>query len=190
MPLTEQKIYKRAGKRQFYDDFCKYAKAPPFRRTVAASIDLALAAISSAYGFLRSGSYFFGLLVLVYLLIRDSGGRSIGKRLMGLVVVHYRTFVPCTLNQSIIRNCLYAAVCPALLIIGLASIGVAGVIFSFGFLLLALSRVSLLFFIGYDSDTGRTIPDSWAETHVLTPSEIATIFKIRSELDESASSSR
>ena len=186
MPVTDDQVYKQAAKRQFYDDFRKYAKAPPFRRSVAALIDFALLGVPAVYGFLATRSYIVGIPFVVYLLVRDRVllGRSIGKAAMGLVVVHNETFAPCTLRQSLIRNSLYATVCPALLLIGVAAMGIGAMFLSLILIILAFTRsgFSPLFFIGYDADSGRTIPDSWAETHVLTPKEIATIIKLRDEL--------
>lgn len=188
MPLSDDPVYKRAAKRQFYEDYRKYAKAPSFRRSTAALIDISLCGIPAVYGFLWYGSYFVVLPLVVYLLIRDRVllGRSIGKKAMGLVVVHKESLAPCTLRQSIIRNSLYATACPALLLVGVAAMGVGGMFLSLGLIFLAFtqSHFSPLFFIGYNPDDGRTIPDSWAETHVLTPKEIATIIKLRNELGE------
>jgi hypothetical protein len=183
---ADAELYRRAAKRQNYEDFCKYAKAPPMRRSIAAAIDMALGIAPSAYVFSITGNPVSFLLLILYMLVRDSGGRSIGKRLSGLVVVHPETFSPCTLNQSLIRNSLYAVICPLFLAIGLVSAGLAGLIFAVAFFLSALSRVNVLFFLGYDQDTGRTIPDSWAQTHVLTPKEIGIILKMKRELETPA----
>jgi hypothetical protein len=186
MPEMDDQVYKRAAKQQFYEDFRKYAKAPPFRRSVAALIDFSLLGIPAVYGFLWTHSYFIGSPFVLYLLVRDRVllGRSLGKAATGLVVVHKETFAPCTLQQSLICNSLYATVCPALLLIGVAAMGIGAMFLSLVLVILAFtnSGFSPLFFIGYDPNDGRTIPDSWAETHVLTPKEIATIIKLRDEL--------
>src|SRR6187399_2104568 len=118
MRITDDPVYARAIKRQQYEDFRKYSKAPAFRRTIAALIDLALGGAPAIYGFLKSESYAFAIPFLAYLLVRDRLllGRSIGKAVVGLVVVHPDTFAPCTLRQSLIRNSLYATVGPTLLL--------------------------------------------------------------------------
>ena len=187
MPVTDDPVYKRAAKRQFYEDYRKYAKAPALRRSVAALLDSSLFGVPAVYGFLATRSYLVGVPFVLYLLVRDRVllGRSIGKAAMGLVVVHKETFAPCTLRQSLIRNSLYATACPALLLIGVAAMGVGAMFVSLALMVLAFTRsgFSPLFFIGYDPDNGRTIPDSWAETHVLTPKEIAMIIKLRNELE-------
>lgn len=183
MTLHDDPVYTRAAKRQSYEDFRKYAKAPPFRRALAALIDFALFGAPAVFGFFWTGSYLVAIPFILYLLFRDSlmCGRSMGKAITGLIVVHYETFAPCTVKQSLIRNCLYASVCPILLLIGVAAMGVGAILLSLALIVLAFTRTgfSPLFFIGYDPDTGRTIPDSWAGTHVLTPNEISTILRLR-----------
>lgn len=185
MRIAEDPVYARAIKRQQYEDFRKYSKAPPFRRTIAALIDLVLGGVPAIYGFIKTESYAFAIPLLAYLLVRDRvlRGRSIGKAVLGLVVVHPETFAPCTLCQSLIRNSLYATVGPTLLLVLLTTFGIGAMFLPVGLLLFAFSRVSPLLLIGYDSENGRTAPDTWAKTHVLTPKEIATIIKLRNEAE-------
>jgi hypothetical protein len=63
-------------------------------------------------------------------------------------------------------------------------------IFLFFWIRIAITLIVVLFCwflsVGYNRDDGTTIPDSWAETHVLTPTEVAAIFKFRKELEEPA----
>jgi hypothetical protein len=190
MPDSDDQVYKRAAKRQFYEDFRKYAKAPSFRRSVAALVDIGLFGVPAVYGFLWTGSYLVAIPNILYLLVRDClfQGRSIGKAAVGLVVVHKDTFAPCTCRQSVIRNSLYATLCPALLLVGVAAMGIGAMFLSLALIILAFTRsgFSPLFFIGYDPENGRTIPDSWAETHVLTPKEIAMIIQLKTELEQLA----
>jgi uncharacterized RDD family membrane protein YckC len=52
-------------------------------------------------------TYVLGLLyAFVYLLLADgvAAGQSLGKRLLGVVVVDVRTQKPCSLEQSLLRN--------------------------------------------------------------------------------------
>ncbi len=132
MPVTDDQVYKRAAKRQFYEDFRKYAKAPAIRRSIAALIDISLFGVPAVYGFLWTGSYLVALPNVLYLLVRDCAfqGRSIGKAAMGLIVVHKETFAPCTFRQSLIRNSLYATACPALLLVGVAAMGIGAMLLS------------------------------------------------------------
>ena len=185
MALIDDSFHKRASNQQAYEDYLRYSKAPPFRRSVAAVVDLSLLGVPAIYGFLWTGSYLVAVPMVFYLLVRDClfRGRSVGKASVGLVTVHKDTFAPCTLRQSLIRNGLYAIVCPAMLLPCALALGTGVLIAYAGLLVFALLRVrfSPLSLIGYDSDDGRTIPDSWAETYVLTPEEIATITKLRNQ---------
>lgn len=45
-------------------------------------------------------------------------------------------------------------------------------------------RITSIMLVGYDPDNGRTIPDSWAQTHVLLPADIVKILRLRGELEE------
>jgi hypothetical protein len=87
------------------------------------------------------------------------------------------------MRQSVIRNSIYAAIWPLFLLIGLFSIASAGAIFAAAYLLSLLAKVNGVSFFGYDPDNGRTIPDSWAETHVLPPSEIAAMLRMKRDLE-------
>ncbi len=186
MKSEDDLLYKRAARQQDYEHFRSHAKAPPFRRTAAAVIDLAIVGAPALYGFKHTGDYLFALFMVAYFLLRDwlFGGRSFGKWLTGLLVVHHLTFRPCTLRQSVIRNSLYAVFGPIFAFAGLATMGLGGLLLSCGVFLIALTRVNLLFSIGYDDRDGRTIPDSWAETHVLTPGEILAMTRMKAALDE------
>lgn len=96
-----------------------YLKANLVRRFLAATIDLALCfsvyplflVIDSAYVFIGSG---------VYALFRDSffSGKSVGKVLMGLMVVSITDNRPCTPLRSVLRN--MPLVIPGLNVIGIA----------------------------------------------------------------------
>lgn len=54
------------------------------------------------------------LFSLAYYFLADGlpGGRSIGKRMLGMTVVHAETGLPCTMGQSFVRNVLLAVLGP------------------------------------------------------------------------------
>jgi hypothetical protein len=83
-----------------------YPKVEMARRAAAAMIDGALVVIC-LIGFRMQGSPLFFLLGGVYLLLRDAlfvPGQSVGKFLLGLVVIDLRNGRPCTRAGSVKRN--------------------------------------------------------------------------------------
>jgi hypothetical protein len=84
-----------------------YPKADIARRMNAALIDLSLA-VAAALAYQRVGSVWILVAGAVYLLFRDSvGGRSVGKLLLGLVVVNIATGAPATFRESMKRNLIF-----------------------------------------------------------------------------------
>jgi uncharacterized RDD family membrane protein YckC len=83
-----------------------YAKADIRKRLTAASIDgLLVVTLGVLYGIV--GSLLYLALGAGYLLLRDAiGGQSIGKILLGLVVIDLQTGRISSLSGSIKRNCL------------------------------------------------------------------------------------
>jgi hypothetical protein len=81
-----------------------YAKANLRGRVAGAAID-SLVAMTFWVGYWNLGSLPFGVAALLYLLLRDAiGGQSIGKFLVGQVVVYVDTGDRCRLGGSIMRN--------------------------------------------------------------------------------------
>jgi hypothetical protein len=125
-------------------------KANVLNRFIAKFIDLlvvmALSQVLPPVGYLAA---------LTYLLIKDgfSGGRSIGKRLIGLHVIIRERSAPCTFRESVIRNF------PLAVAFLLAFIPLAGKI-----LLLAILGLEALLVIG--NEQGFRIGDELARTRV------------------------
>jgi hypothetical protein len=81
-----------------------YAKANPRRRVWAATVD-SLIVTTCWLAYWNGGSVPFAIAALLYLLLRDSiGGQSIGKLLVGQVVVYVETGQRCRVEGSIKRN--------------------------------------------------------------------------------------
>ncbi len=81
-----------------------YPKADVRKRLFAATID-GLVLATSLILYLRSDALLFFVGGAAYLLLRDSvRGQSVGKFLLGLVVVSLETGRPCTLSGSARRN--------------------------------------------------------------------------------------
>jgi len=84
-----------------------YAKADLGRRVTAAIIDLFICAFWS-YWSLGLNKYYF-IAGMIYLLLKDClfSGRSVGKLVVGLMVIDVRNGKPCTLKQSMLRNMIF-----------------------------------------------------------------------------------
>ena len=80
-----------------------YGKADLARRLSAAVID-GMVVTSAGIAYRSSGLLIFAIAGAFYLLLRDIGGRSIGKFCVGLVVVEVLTGRPCGRGASIARN--------------------------------------------------------------------------------------
>ncbi len=84
-----------------------YPKAEIARRMNAALIDVSLA-VTAVLVYQRLDSLWILAAGAGYLLFRDAvGGRSIGKLLLGLVVVNIATGAPATFRESIKRNLIF-----------------------------------------------------------------------------------
>jgi len=81
-----------------------YAKVDVWKRLLAAWVD-GLPAIAAWFLYSRTGSL-WGAVAVLYLLLRDSiGGQSLGKLMVGLVVVNVQTGQLCTWKESVVfRN--------------------------------------------------------------------------------------
>ena len=84
-----------------------YAKADLKRRVFAAGVDSSLCAMS-AYFHVNSGSLWFVVAGVAYLVFRDAlMGRSVGKFSAGLTVISLEAGLPCTFAGSVLRNVLF-----------------------------------------------------------------------------------
>jgi uncharacterized RDD family membrane protein YckC len=107
-------------------------KAGLLPRTIALAIDWIIAAPFGLIGLIPIIGQFFSICFLIpYWLLRDIGGASIGKRLLGLRVVDYNGQVP-MLGSRIKRNLIFALPVIALLlpVIGFFGAAVAFLIVS------------------------------------------------------------
>jgi hypothetical protein len=81
-----------------------YAKVDVWKRLLAASVD-GMPVIAAWFLYRGTGSLLGAAGAVVYLLLRDAiGGQSLGKLLVGLVVVNVRTGQFCTWKDSALRN--------------------------------------------------------------------------------------
>src|SRR5687767_9698486 len=81
-----------------------YAKVDVWKRLLAASLD-GMPAIAAWFLYRRTDSLWGAALAVVYLLLRDGiGGQSLGKLVVGLVVVNVRTGRFCSWKDSVLRN--------------------------------------------------------------------------------------
>jgi hypothetical protein len=81
-----------------------YAKVDVRKRLLAASID-GMPAIAAWVLYIRTESPLGAVVAVLYLLLRDGiGGQSLGKLLVGLVVVNVQTGRLCTWKESALRN--------------------------------------------------------------------------------------
>jgi uncharacterized RDD family membrane protein YckC len=81
-----------------------YAKVDVRKRLLAASVD-GMSVIAAWFLYRNTGSLLGAAGAVVYLLLRDGiGGQSLGKLLVGLVVVNVRTGQFCTWKDSALRN--------------------------------------------------------------------------------------
>jgi len=84
-----------------------YPKADVKRRLLAGSVDGSLL-VTSLYFYQNSGSAWFVVAGAAYVTLRDAmQGRSVGKFLVGLVVISLETGRPCTLVGSVRRNLVF-----------------------------------------------------------------------------------
>jgi uncharacterized RDD family membrane protein YckC len=86
-----------------------YAKADVIRRIAAAAIDAGLV-VSCVAGFRSQGSLLFLVAAFLYLLLRDAvfvSGQSVGKFVMGLLVVSLDTGRPCSRADAVKRNLIF-----------------------------------------------------------------------------------
>jgi uncharacterized RDD family membrane protein YckC len=81
-----------------------YAKVDVRKRLVAAFLDV-VPAIAAWFLYRNSGAVWGAAVATIYLLLRDGiGGQSLGKLVVGLVVVNVRTGRLCTWKDSALRN--------------------------------------------------------------------------------------
>ena len=84
-----------------------YAKADVNRRLIAVGVDSSFVAVA-AYFYWNSGFWPYLAPGVAYLIFRDGvHGQSIGKFLMGLMVISLETGRPATFSSSVRRNLLF-----------------------------------------------------------------------------------
>lgn len=139
----------------------RIANAKILDRVIAKTVDFII--IAALLETIPKVGYFAGL---TYLLIGDGlfGGRSVGKKLIGLKVIYYNgnIITPCTFKESIIRNFPFAAGYIAFGI--LRRIPLIGGIISFIVIIVTLLFEGLIM-IG--SEKGSRFGDELAKTQVV-----------------------
>jgi uncharacterized RDD family membrane protein YckC len=81
-----------------------YVKVDIRKRLLAAFVD-GVPAVAAWFLYRNSGALWGAAVATIYLLLRDGmGGQSLGKLLVGLVVVNVRTGQLCTWKDSVLRN--------------------------------------------------------------------------------------
>lgn len=81
-----------------------YVKVDVSKRLIAASFD-GMPAVAAWFLYVRTESLWGAAAAVLYLLLRDGiGGQSLGKLLVGLVVVNVGTGRLCTWKESALRN--------------------------------------------------------------------------------------
>jgi RDD family len=81
-----------------------YAKVDVWKRLLAASLD-GMPAIAAWFLYRSTDSLWGAAVAVIYLLLRDGiGGQSLGKLLVGLLVINVQTGRLCTWKESALRN--------------------------------------------------------------------------------------
>ena len=81
-----------------------YPKANLRKRIIAAAID-GLFVMSCGMAYWHTGSIPYAVIAALYLVLRDAfGGRSIGRFIVGQVVIHVETGQRCGISGSLARN--------------------------------------------------------------------------------------
>jgi uncharacterized RDD family membrane protein YckC len=135
--------------------FVAVHRVSPFDRIAAKSVDLLIAAALFSLG--NALSYALGvLLCLVYLLLQDGFGPSVGKRLLGLRVLQDANDSLCSATQSALRNV------PVVLGVLFGAIPAFWVFY----VLIFLPLIALELFFVLRLDSGARLGDVLAETYV------------------------
>jgi len=186
----EDRLWKRAQLLQDYQAIREYAKAPNWRRAIAGVIDLGLATFWFTFTMPEALTWFPFIACVAYMLFRDClmTGAGPGKYIAGLKVYDHTTLKLATRKQMLIRGIVYSTICLALTV-ALTFFAVAAIlIVPLGLLgiIAVLSRSHFLAGLGYDPEDGRTIPDDWANTHVLPLSELKLIRDYEAKIKNAA----
>lgn len=137
----------------------EYVKTGFLHRVIARSIDLII--VGALLEMVPKAGFFAGIL---YLLIADGlfGGRSLGKKLIGLKVIIVESGKACGYKESILRNFIFAI---GLLFFGLLrQIPLLGWVFS---ILVPLALLSIEGLILLGSENGKRFGDEIAKTRVI-----------------------
>lgn len=84
-----------------------YNKANEFKRLFASFIDIFLCSLFCYPAV--DGDFYFLIFGASYLLFKDAiwEGRSLGKALLGLLVIRLKDGKPCNVSQSVLRNAIF-----------------------------------------------------------------------------------
>ena len=137
----------------------EYIKAEILSRVSARTIDLII--VAAFLELVPRAGFFAGI---TYLLIADGlfGGRSIGKKLIGIKVVLIESGKACGYKESIFRNFIFA--------IGLLLCGILNDIPLLGGVFIIFVPVLILLFEGLillGSENGMRVGDEFAKTRVI-----------------------
>ncbi len=130
-----------------------YNKAHQFKRLLASLIDIFLCLLI-CYPVIY-GDFYFLIFGASYLLFKDAiwEGRSLGKALMGLLVISLKDGKPCNVSQSVLRNAIF--IFPGINIVG----------FVFELMLV------------FKDDKGIRLGDKFARTQVVEGKEVPELVK-------------
>jgi len=186
----EELTDKRFRLKQDYLTLRSLTKASSLRRGLAGAVDLYIGLV-----FIISNPDFLPMWVQyaflgVYFVFRDFlfKNASLGKIIFGLRPYDYESLNPALTKQIMIRGVIYSTTC-VLLCLGslIFAIAAAVIIFlPFGIfgLFLLYSNVDLLSGLGYSHEDGRTIPDDWAGTHILSQQDVDMVRVYEDKLDK------
>jgi hypothetical protein len=137
----------------------EYIKTDILSRVSARSVDLII--VAALLELVPRAGFFAGI---IYLLIADGlfGGRSIGKKLIGIKVVLIDSGKACGYKESIFRNLIFA--------IGLLLCGLLNEVPLLGGMFIIIVPVLILLFEGLillGSENGMRVGDELAKTHVI-----------------------
>lgn len=137
----------------------EYIKTEILSRVSARTIDLII--VAAFLELVPRAGFFAGI---TYLLIADGlfGGRSIGKKLIGIKVVLIESGKACGYKESIFRNFIFA--------IGLLLCGILNDVPLLGGLFIIIVPVLILLFEGLillGSENGMRVGDEFAKTRVI-----------------------
>lgn len=174
-----------ADLQQDYESLKATLHAPASRRVAADIIDVSfIAGIAYAISLTPISPW----VALLYLVFRDAipFNRSCGKFLLGVRIYSSEEFRKPSRKQLLIRglaNCLF------LIPLGLFVVALFTFVFgalAFAGVLVVIWRTNSVFLqlIGYDFETGQTVADRIAGTHVILPSQLTSLTLTKERIEE------